>query len=128
VRPSPPCDRSTHHDAFAYGNFTGDLDTRSHLLLGEQGYIWARGAWEPCLLAEVALANSERVFVTSLVDQMNAETRASVERLRTVRVLDDDGNLVKTGVMGFGTEPNPDAADGTEVATVADVTRRDERS
>lgn len=80
------------------------------------------------LVGEVALANGERVFVTCLVREMNAETRASVERLRSVRVLDANGNPIKTGVLGFGTEPNPDADDGTEVATVTDVTRLDERA
>jgi hypothetical protein len=40
---------------------------------------------------------------------------------------DLDGNLIETGAMGFGTEPNPDADDGTEVATVTDVTALGER-
>jgi hypothetical protein len=80
------------------------------------------------LVGEVALANGERVFVTSLVREMNPETLASVKRLRSVRVLDAEGNpIVKTGAMGFGTEPNPDTDDGTEVATVTDVTRADEQ-
>ena len=80
------------------------------------------------LVGEVALANGERVFVTSLVSEMNVETRASVERLRSVRVLGAAGNAIPTGAMGFGAEPNPDADDGTQVATVTDVTRLDEQS
>jgi hypothetical protein len=80
------------------------------------------------LVGEAALANGERVFVTSLARKMNAETLAAVKRLRSVRVLDaDDNPITKTGVMGFGTEPNPDADNGTEVATVTDVTRPDEQ-
>jgi hypothetical protein len=43
-------------------------------------------------------------------------------------VLGPEGNLLaKTGVMGFGTEPNPDADDDTEVTTVTDITRPDEQ-
>jgi hypothetical protein len=59
---------------------------------------------------------------------MSAETHASVERLRTVRVVDADANPIKTGAMGFGAEPSPDADDGTKVATVTDVTRLDEQA
>jgi len=80
------------------------------------------------LVGEVTLANGERVFAVTHVAEMNAASRASVARLRSVRVRDENGDLIKTGAMGFGTEPNPDADDGTEVATVTDVTNLDERT
>jgi hypothetical protein len=79
------------------------------------------------LVGEVVLANGERVFVTAIVREMNAELRANVDRLRRVRIFDAEGNQVRRiGMLGFGTEANPDADDGTEVATLIDVTRPDE--
>jgi hypothetical protein len=69
------------------------------------------------LVGEVRLANGERVFVVTHVAELNATSRSSIARLRSVRVHDENGTLIKTGVMGFGTEPNPDADDGTQVAT-----------
>jgi hypothetical protein len=57
---------------------------------------------------------------------MNEEFRASIERLRSVRALDAEGNRIEgVGAFGFGTEPNPDAADGTYVGVVTDVTTPD---
>jgi len=79
------------------------------------------------LIGMVELENGERVYVTSLPREMDVTLREKIERLRSVRVLDVEGKVVeKTGMLGFGTEPNPDAADGTEVATLVDVTRPDE--
>jgi hypothetical protein len=79
------------------------------------------------LVGMVELENGERVYVTWLPREMDVPLRDNIERLRSVRVLDAEGNVVqKTGMLGFGTEPNPDAADGTEVATLVDVTRPDE--
>ena len=79
------------------------------------------------LIGMVELENGERVYVTSLPREMDVPLREKIERLRSVRVLDVEGKVVeKTGMLGFGTEPNPDAADGTEVATLVDVTRPDE--
>lgn len=79
------------------------------------------------LVGKVELENGDEVFVTSLIREMGAELRAQVERLRGATVLDRDGNRIeKTGMLAFGTEPNPDAEDGTFVGTVVDVTRPDE--
>jgi hypothetical protein len=79
------------------------------------------------LVGTVELENGELVFVTYLIREMEAELRAQVETLRTARILDKEGNLIeKTGQLAFGTEPNPDADDGTSVGTVLDVTRPDE--
>ena len=79
------------------------------------------------LVGEVVLANGERVFVTAIVREMNADLRANVDRLRRVRILDTEGNQIRRiGMLGFGTEANPDADDGTEVARLIDVTRPDE--
>jgi hypothetical protein len=80
------------------------------------------------LVGEVQLANGVRVFVTSIVCEMGKELRANVDKLRSGRVLDANGNPVeKTGVLAFGLEPNPDADDGTFVGTVTDVTRPHEK-
>jgi hypothetical protein len=58
---------------------------------------------------------------------MEPELRATVDKIRTARILDSEGNLIqKTGMLVFGTEPNADAEDGTFVGTVIDVTRPDE--
>jgi hypothetical protein len=73
------------------------------------------------------LENGERVFVTSLVRPIEAPLRANIHRLRSARILDAQGNLIrKTGMLAFGREPNPDADDGTFVAFLVDVTRPDE--
>jgi len=110
--PPPPAGHAVHFDIFYVPPgmpVTGHPGARS---MGTE------------LVGEVVLANGERVFVTSVVRELSAESRAAVERLRSVRVVDGGGNTIeRTGVMGFGTEPNPDADDGTEVATVTDVTR-----
>lgn len=76
------------------------------------------------LIGEVELANGERVFVTWLVRPMEDETRRHVEKLRAARIINADGSWVeKTGMLAFGTEPNPDADDETFVGTFLDVTR-----
>jgi hypothetical protein len=78
-------------------------------------------------VGKVDLENGEQVFVTSLVRPMEASMRANVDRLRSARILDADGNLVqKTGMLAFGHESNPDANDGTFVGSIIDVTRPDE--
>lgn len=79
------------------------------------------------LVGMVELENGERVYVTWLPREIDAPLRENIERLRSVRLLDAEGSPVeKTGMLGFGTEPNPDAEDGTKVATLVDVTRPDE--
>jgi hypothetical protein len=81
------------------------------------------------LVGRVALENGENVFVTSLVREMGTGLRANVDKLRSARILDGEGNQIqKTGMLAFGQEPNPDADDGTFVGTLIDVTRPDERS
>jgi hypothetical protein len=78
------------------------------------------------LVGKVELENGETVFITSVVRTMEEPLRANVERLRSGRILDAAGNPIeKTGIVAFGTEPNPGANDGTEVGTVIDVTRSD---
>jgi hypothetical protein len=79
------------------------------------------------LVGEVLLANGERVFVTSLVRDMDETALVHIEKLRTFKLLSANGEPIqKTGLLAFGHEPNPDAEDGTEVATIMDVTRPDE--
>jgi hypothetical protein len=78
------------------------------------------------LVGQVVLANGERVYVTSRVRELTAAEHATLRRMRSVSAADADGNIIKIGLLGFGTEPNPDASDGTEVATLTDVTRPDE--
>lgn len=76
------------------------------------------------LVGKVKLENGEQVFVTSVARPMGKPMRGNVDRLRHARLLDDDGNPIqKTGMLGFGHEPNPDADDGTFVGSVIDVTR-----
>jgi hypothetical protein len=78
------------------------------------------------LVGEVELENGDSVFVTSIVRPMEAPLREQVDRLRSARVLDADGNIIeKTGMLAFGYEPNPDADDGTFVGVVVDITRPD---
>lgn len=79
------------------------------------------------LVARVELENGERVWITSRVEEMSDEMRAEVDRLRSVPIFDLTGEVVtKTGMLAFGTEPNPDADDGTFVGVLIDVTRPDE--
>jgi hypothetical protein len=96
------------------------------------------------LVGKVELENGETVFITSLVRPIEAALRANIERLRSRRVLDKDGNpiprselvadaglpperkLFEVGVFSFGIEPHPDADDGTFVGTVIDVTPPDD--
>jgi hypothetical protein len=79
------------------------------------------------LVGTVDLENGERVFVTSIVREIGASLRDQVDKLRSARILDAEGNLIrKTGMLAFGHEPNPDADDGTFIGTVVDVTRPDE--
>jgi hypothetical protein len=78
------------------------------------------------LVGEVSLENGERVFVTAIVRPMDDELREEVQKLRRVRLVDSDGkDVVKTGRLAFGTQPNPDADDGTSIGTCMDVTRQD---
>ncbi len=76
------------------------------------------------LVGEVQLQNGERVFVTWLARRMEDPLRQHVMKLRSARIIDKQGNpLEKVGMLAFGTEPNPDADDGTQVGTLLDVTR-----
>lgn len=79
------------------------------------------------LVGKVELQNGEGVFITSVVREMGAELRARVDKMRAGRILDGEGNPIeKTGMLAFGTEPNPDADDGTYIGTLVGVTRPDE--
>ena len=76
------------------------------------------------LVGEVQLQNGERVFVTWLARHMEDSLRQHVMKLRSARIVDRQGNLLeKAGMLAFGTEPNPDANDGTQVGILLDVTR-----
>ncbi len=59
------------------------------------------------------------------VRELTAAEQATLRRMRSVSAVDADGNNLKTGLLGFGTEPNPDASDRTEVGTLTDVTSPD---
>jgi hypothetical protein len=77
------------------------------------------------LVGAVQLENGDRVFVTWLVRPMEEAIRRHIVRLRSARIVDADGNQIeKVGMLAFGTEPNPDADDGTYVGTLLDVTRK----
>lgn len=79
------------------------------------------------LVGTVELENGERVFVTLLVREMEASMGAKVHSLRSLRILDAEGNVIqKTGMLSFGLEPNPDADDGSFVGSLIDVARPDE--
>lgn len=76
------------------------------------------------LVGEVRLENNERVFVTSIVRAMEEPLRNHIEKLRNTAMFDGDGKQIdKTGMLSFGTEPNPDADDGTHVGILLAVTR-----
>lgn len=88
------------------------------------GHPGARGMGTK-LVGEVQLQNGERVFVTSLVRQMDEATRRYVAKLRSARILDADGRPIeKVGMLAFGRQRNPDADDGTYVGKFLDVTRK----
>ena len=75
------------------------------------------------LVGEVWLQNEQRVYVTWLARPLGDALRQRVAKLRTVCVIDADGNPIKRiGMLAFGREPNPDASDGTYVGTLLDVT------
>lgn len=75
------------------------------------------------LVGEVELENGERVFVTSVVREMEEPLLRQVERMRLTPI-DRDGNPIeRTGMLAFGDEPNPDANDGTSIGILLDVTR-----
>jgi hypothetical protein len=77
------------------------------------------------LVGNVQLENTEQIFVTWLVRPMVEATRHHIVKLRSARIFDADGKPVKKiGMLAFGTEPNPDADDGTYVGTFLDVTRK----
>lgn len=90
------------------------------------GHPGARGMGTK-LVGKVELQNGQGVFITSVVREMGAGLRAQVEKMRAGQLLDAEGNPIeKTGMLAFGTEPNPDADDGTFIGTLLDVTRPDE--
>jgi hypothetical protein len=77
------------------------------------------------LIGAVQLANEERVFVTWLVRLMEEALRHHVLRLRSAQIINAEGKPIeKIGMLAFGTEPNPDAEDGTHIGKFLDVTRR----
>jgi len=76
------------------------------------------------LVGEVELENTERVFVTALARPMQESLLRHINRLRTARIRDASGNqILQNGMLAFGTEPNPDANDGTQVGILVDITR-----
>ncbi|HKY53360.1 MAG TPA: hypothetical protein VJM08_03600 [Anaerolineales bacterium] len=78
------------------------------------------------LVGEVQLHNGERVFVTWIARDMQDALRQQVIKLRSARILDKQGNPLENAgnaMLAFGTEPNPDSADGTQVGILLDVTR-----
>jgi hypothetical protein len=78
------------------------------------------------LVGEVQLENKERVFVTWLVRPMSEGIRRQIVKLRSAGIFDAEGKAIeKIGMLAFGTEPNPDANDGTRVGMLLDVTRPD---
>jgi hypothetical protein len=76
------------------------------------------------LVGIVRLENGQTVFVTWLERPMGDALLHNVERFRSARVLDSDGNPIhNVGMLAFGREPNLDANDGTQVGVLLDVTR-----
>ena len=76
------------------------------------------------LVGEVRLENDVRVFVTAIVRPMEEALRRHVLKLRGAKIFDAEGKrIMKTGMLAFGTELNPDAKDGTRVGVFLDVTR-----
>jgi hypothetical protein len=76
------------------------------------------------LVGVVDLENGEQVYVTALARPINDELRDHIQKLRGTRIVDGAGKLIeKTAILSFGTEPNRDAKDDTEVGTFLDVTR-----
>jgi hypothetical protein len=76
------------------------------------------------LVGEVQLENGERVFVTWLVRPMGEALRRHMVTLRSAPIVDANNTPTnKHGMLAFGTEPNPDADDGTHVGIFLDVTR-----
>ena len=74
-----------------------------------------------------ALASQPRMSSRRWFGRSAPALRANIEKLRSARILDAEGNpILKTGMLAFSQEPNPDADDGTFVGTLIDVTRRDE--
>jgi len=76
------------------------------------------------LLGRVMLENSEHVFITAVSRPISDALRNHIAMLRTAPILGKDGSrITKTGLLSFGTEPNPDATDGTEIGVFLDITR-----
>lgn len=77
------------------------------------------------LVGEINLENGERVFITWLVRPLEESMRDRITKLRSMQIIDNKGNRVeKGGMLTFGTEPNPDAKDGTFVGMFLEVTRK----
>jgi hypothetical protein len=76
------------------------------------------------LVGQVQFENGQRVFITWIVRSMSELMRRQVEKLRSAPILSGDGKpMQKVGMLAFGTEPNPDAQDGTFIGMFLDVTR-----
>jgi hypothetical protein len=111
---APPFDTCIHFDIVyipAGANFTSHPGARS---MGTG------------LVGEVQLENGERVFITWLVRPLEESMRDRITKLRSMQIFDAKGNrrIEKGGMLTFGTEPNPDAKDGTYVGMFLDVTRK----
>jgi len=78
------------------------------------------------LIGAVQLENREKVFVTALPRPIQESLRIHIEKLRSARLRYADGRAYekKIGLLAFGTEPNADANDGTEVGILLDITPR----
>jgi hypothetical protein len=56
---------------------------------------------------------------------MEEALRHHVLKLRSAQIINAEGKPIeKIGMLAFGTEPNPDAEDGTHIGKFLDVTRR----
>lgn len=76
------------------------------------------------LIGRVTLANGQVVFITSMAHPIQSSLRAQIEKLRKVRVFDSmTGEIKAGGMLAFGTEPNPDADDGTRVGILMAISR-----
>lgn len=110
--PRPSQDNCIHYDVI---HVPANLQTEAHPGSRSMG---------TSLVGDVQLENGQRVFVTSIVRPMADALRVQILKLRTYPALDADGRQVnRTGMLSFGTEPNPDAEDGKHVGILVAVTR-----
>jgi hypothetical protein len=75
------------------------------------------------LVGQVALENGEQVFVTAIGRPLHENIKKHVRMLRSARIMIDGEPIDREAALAFGTEPNPDADDGTKIGIFLDVTR-----